>query len=175
MLIFVLFLVLIGLTSSMSFGVRPPSLDFVGEVNQEICKNITVYAEGLIFVLGEDNWAEKGFVKRDLLKHNLDSDSLDLELDYLERFSVNEVKTVSICIIGGKKGVYHGVLLYHVEDGTAGVGTWLNVELEGNGIGLVRLTGSVIGVGKRNSKLFLLMFFVLLEIILLGILLSFRK
>lgn len=160
-IILFLFIVLFPLVNAVTLSMSPQQIDFIGNVNERICEEVTLKTDGEAVLLGEDLWAEKGYFERNLKQHNLESDDLKLSLEYPENVKINNYETIEVCLTGKSKGDYHGVLLYRVEGKPVRVGIWMNVSLGGSGSGI---TASVVG-DERNFN-----FFFVLPIILLVVL-----
>lgn len=168
-IILLLFVFLFPLVNAATLSMSPQQIDFSGNVNEKICEKVTLKTEGEAVLLGEDLWAEEGYSERKLKQHTLNSEELKLELNYPENIKINNNEVIGVCLVGKKKGNYHGVLLYRVEGKPVRVGIWMNVSLEGSGS---KITGNVVGESNKMNFLFIIPIILL---IVLGILLWMLK
>jgi len=164
-----LFVLLFPLVSAATLSMSPQQINFIGNVNERICEEVTLKTEGEAVLLGEDLWAEEGFSERKLKQHILDSDELKLELEYPNNIKINNEEKIEVCLTGKKKGNYHGILLYRVEGKPVRVGIWMNVSLGGSDS---KITANVVGEEKNFSFLFVMPIILL---VVLGILLWMLK
>ncbi len=168
-IILFLFVFLFPLVNAATLSMSPQQINFIGNVNERICEEVTLKTEGEAVLLGEDKWAEKGYSERKLKQHILDSSELKLELEYPNNIKINNNKTIQVCIVGKNKGNYHGILLYRVEGKPVRVGIWMNVSLGGSDS---KITANVVGEEKNFSFLFVMPIILL---VVLGILLWMLK
>ena len=126
------FLVIISVSGvySASLGLSKAELSFVAEINQEVCKEISIFSGERITVTGEDRWNIRD--TKNLNDYTLDSNELDIIIDYPSGITFNKKETFDVCITGKENGRYYGVLIFKGEE-SVGVGTWLEVVI-GNGI-----------------------------------------
>ena len=171
---FILFIFLLENTFASEIGLSPTQLDFSGETNQKICREFSVSCDSYCKVILEDRWAEKEILNKKLSLHNLNSESLGLEIFYPIEVALNKEGKISVCVLGKESGNYHGVILARKENSNSGVGVWLNVSLE-QGTFVSKLTGAVVGEDKNYSGFVLVFSFCLLIFLLLLILLLGRK
>ena len=96
---------------------------------ERICKNINLQSipSGNVFL--KDSWSDKS--SRDLREYNKKSDDLGIAVSYPEKTFVSESSDVEVCFFGTESGKFYGVLLADVENGNAGVGIWIESELNG--------------------------------------------
>jgi len=168
-IILFLFVFLFPLVNAVTLSMSPQQINFIGNVNEKLCEEVTLKTEGEAVLLGEDKWAEKGYSERKLKQHILDSDELKLDLEYPNNIKINNNEKINVCIVGKNKGDYHGILLYRVEGKPVRVGIWMNVSLDGS---VSKITGNVIGE-KKDFNFFFIAPIILL--IVLGFLLWMLK
>jgi len=164
-----LFVLLFPLVSAATLSMSPQQINFIGNVNERICEEVTLKTEGEAVLLGEDLWAEEGFSERKLKQHTLGSEELKLNLEYFDNIKINNEEKIEVCLTGKKKGNYHGILLYRVEGKPVRVGIWMNVSLGGSDS---KITANVVGEEKNFSFLFVMPIILL---VVLGILLWMLK
>jgi hypothetical protein len=168
---FVFLIFFIYSVNAATLTISPPQLDFKGVVGEEICNNIKIKVNGTENLTGKIKWAEEGYFERVLNEHKLDSEELDLEIDFSEEIEINEIEEIKICLRGKKAGKFHGVLLYKIKDKPLQIGIWTNVTLEGNNF--IKMTGNFINNKDKFDSL--LIFPIILLVILLGLLFWYKK
>jgi hypothetical protein len=155
----------------------PAQIDFVGKPFEKVCEKIYIKTEGLENLTGSIRWAKKGYSERNLLKHNLNSEALDLEVEFPERIFLKGQKQIEICILG-EEGKYHGILLYKIEGKNLQMGIWLNVNFEKQKYSFIKnildsnkiLNPLFVGKVSINKKFSRGEFLILTAIILIAIL-----
>lgn len=147
-----------------SLEASPVSLEFKGEAGEEFCENISIVDFDSELVV-EDKWAGEGYTGRDLTEHELSGDDVKVDLDF--NFLGDGISEV--CLKGKRGGVYHGVLLIRERDENAGIGIWIELELEKrdvisfNGMSLVdSVKGEVNTLSFALTALFIFLFIILL-------------
>jgi len=163
---------LFPLVNAATLSMSPQQIDFVGNVNEEICEEVTLRTDGEAILIGENLWAEEGYSERKLKQHNLEGGELKLEINYPESIEINSEKVIEVCLVGKKKGDYHGVLLYRVEGKPVRVGIWMNASLESS---ISKLTGNIIGEGNEERSFGFLFIISIILLMVLGCLLWILK
>ncbi len=172
-LLLFLFVLLFPLASAVTLSMSPQQIDFIGNVNEEICNEVTLKTDGGGVLIGEDRWAEEGYSERKLKQHNLESSELKLYLDYPKSIEINNNEIIEVCLTGKKKGNYHGALLYRVEGKPVRVGIWMNVSLDSSAS---KITGKIISkIDEEENFSFLVILPVILTIILIILLTKLNK
>ncbi|MEK6890896.1 MAG: hypothetical protein AABX03_02055 [Nanoarchaeota archaeon] len=184
-------LALLILTSGVyanSLGLSRANLEFVGDIGEEVCKELIIFSGESVSVSGEDRWSLKN--SKELSDYTKYADELKIDINYPESVNFNKKETVNVCITGNENGKYHGVLIYKDPE-IAGVGTWLEVTV-GNGINpnsdegeketikssSVSLTGSSVDdTSSGVSGLYIVLFFsfILLIVVLIVLFVLYRK
>ena len=160
--IFLIFLIFsIGFVSSATLSISPPQIDFIGNTNQQICRNISIKTNGTNKLLGETRWAKEDYFERKLSKHNLSSEDLNLEVYFEKKLMVENKKETEICLKAKKEGNFHGLLLYRIEGKPVQIGIWINSSFEGNS--LMKITGNFVKTEEKSN------FFLTLPVILLAV------
>lgn len=131
-LIVFIFLMLIAITSIVSaieIGISPGELNFNGKPMEVVCNKVTVYSSQDITLTGSDKWANSSKITRDMKDYKFEAKDLGISIAYLKEVKKNNTE-IKICLGGIKPGVYQGALIYSTPT-TAGVGTWINVNIGG--------------------------------------------
>lgn len=182
LIVTILFLIiLINNVSAVKLGISNSSMEFVGEVNEKICRNIMVYSDYDSFITSTTKWAEIENSNRDIRNYNLESYDLGIKIDNLNKIKINKQKEIEICLTGTIPGRFNGALLFGTENSYAGIGTWINAtirreEIKQGGINL--LTGKAIddfGYEGNKIKIFLMYSLIVLLFIFSILLLISRR
>ena len=130
-ILFILFIVFFcSFTQAKTISISPANLEFIGKINEEICKEIVIKSDSANDMVLKDLWAEKGINENFLYLHNKNSEKLELYLTYPKEIKINLVETINVCIIGKDPGTDHGALLSRIKDKPVQIGICLNVTLE---------------------------------------------
>jgi hypothetical protein len=168
---FVYFVFILAQVSAVQLSMSPPQIDFVGSVGEEICNNVLIQVNGTENLIGKNLWAEEGVELRKITLHNLSAENLRIDFNYEKEVKIIGKKEVEICVTAKKKGNYHGLLLYKIENKPVQVGIWMNVSvLSGND--LVKITGNSIKDSKEGSSWYVLP---LVLVVILGLLFFMQK
>lgn len=150
---FFLFLSFLQLISSLELGLSPVYLNLETKTGEQVCKNITIYADKNINITIRDRWTgvEKS---RNLRDYNLSREDVNIKVIFPERVSVsaNKKKEVEICFNGEKAGIFYGAVLFESEKGYASVGSWINLIItENQKNNFNSFTGSIIkNISEKN-------------------------
>ncbi len=138
-------LFLIGLLSAAKIGISPSEIFFSGNINEKICRSITVYSDSSGSLLGNSRW---NFIDtRDIKDYNIEDEELGIKLDYPNLIKINKNKTVEICLTAIMPGKYYGALIYYTETKYAGVGIWISADIKGEykeDSRLMRISGNAV-------------------------------
>jgi hypothetical protein len=168
-----LFIFLLPIVNSATLSMSPQQIDFQGNTGEKICNQINLKTPDEATLIGETNWAEKGYLERKLKNHNLLEEDLDLIIEYPKIIKIINNKSIEVCITGKKPGNYHGIILYRIEDKPIRVGIWMNVSLEKKGI--LRTTGKIIDDKSNNNSNFFIGITFLLLLIFLALIWKLKK
>src|SRR3989344_2814425 len=149
LIIFLILILFLPIASSLELGISPIQLDFSGKTQEKICRNITLFSKNFSGELaGEDRWSKEN--EKILNKYTLSSEDLKINIEYEKTIRAEQKNLIGVCI-NANQGVYYGALLFHAENTSAGVGSWifLNIsekreEKEGGVKEIPKLTGKVI-------------------------------
>lgn len=148
---FFYFIFLISFVSATTLTMSPSQLDFTIDKNEVVCKTAKIKGSENLTVIGETRWAEKGYSERKLTSHNLSFEDLKLDINIPREINFSNSSNIDICI-KGKKGNYHGILLYKIKDKPIQVGIWLNVSIGGEFDSQNKITGNSIKIEKNNEN-----------------------
>ena len=81
--------------SATQISISPPSLDFAGKVNENICKNIILYANGVLEA--EIRFSDRK--SKNLNDYVFNSNYFGIIADYDNEIDVNGEKSVLICSV----------------------------------------------------------------------------
>ncbi|MEM0465248.1 MAG: hypothetical protein QXW97_00935 [Candidatus Pacearchaeota archaeon] len=116
---------------SLELSISPGNLNFSGNVSQRICKEIFIKTSYAGNILGETKWIKKFNKKRDIGEYNLKPEDLNLIIDYPSKIKSDGISLKKeICITANKSGEYYGAITYKTQEGYAGVGSWIYVNIE---------------------------------------------
>lgn len=113
-----------------TISISPANLEFIGKINEQICKEMVIKSDSANDIVLTDLWAEKEVTENFLYLHNKNSEELELYLTYPKEIKIDLIETINICITGKDSGIYHGALLSRIKDKPVQIGIWLNVTLE---------------------------------------------
>jgi len=143
-----LFLLIILLYSaySLEIGINPAYLNLEDKAEEEICQNVSIYADRDINVTIKDKWTEIER-SRKIKDYNLSSENFGLNVVSLEKVFIfaNETKEIEICFSGENAGNFYGAVLFESEKGYASIGSWVNLKVtEEEKKNIISLTGKAI-------------------------------
>lgn len=163
---------------AFEFGISPSELNFQGKQGEEICNNVKIFSSlDEINIALEDKWAVNVNASKNLNEYLMDSDDLDIVMDYEKDFILNKEREMSICLKSGDYGKFKGVLFFQALDSSLNIGIWLNADITKDNLAS-RITGySIRDLESYNSmKVFLpLTVFNLLLLLLLFFVYSKKK
>jgi hypothetical protein len=171
-LFFVYFVFILTNVSAVQLSISPPQIDFVGSTGEEICNTIFIQVNGTENLIGKNLWAEEGIDLRKISLHNLTSEDLRIDFNYEDKIEVDGERGAQICVTAKRKGTYHGLLLYKIENKPVQVGIWMNVSVS-KGNDLVKITGNA--VKDSGDKGVTWVVFPIGLVIILGILFILQK
>lgn len=152
-----LFLFFLQLVSPLEMGLSPAYLNLEEKIGEQICKNISVYADKPVDIIIRDRWTgvEKS---KNLREYNLSREDFNIKIVSSEKISISadEKKSTEICFSGENAGNFYGAILFESENGYASVGSWVNLNITKNQENNFNsFTGSVIkDISKKNYLIF---------------------
>jgi len=170
--IFFCFVFFIGFGSCASLTMGPQQIDFVGSGKDFVCQEAHLKLEGSEFVTGEILFSEDGFSERKLSRHNLSAEEVGLKVNFPEEVFVENKTSVNICV-KGKKGNYHGIVLYRMKNKPVRVGIWMNVSFDRDS-SLVKISGDAVSLDEGEFSVWTIPLVLLVILGLLVLRLKFR-
>lgn len=179
-IIFLFLLVLLtNFCSALEIGITPAEINIDIYEGETICKNITLFSSTPLMFSGQDFWNKEN--TRNLADY-ASTKPAEITLNYTKRVLVDKNKTTTICISAKEQGKYSSALVYTTEQGSAAVGTWLNITANSktnkttfNNI----LTGSAIKESSSylnpSSYLFVLLLLVLFFLLVILLVILYKK
>lgn len=134
LIITILFVLLITpFISGTKITLSPSKIEFVGFVNETLCKNLTVSVNEPVpveFVLN-DNWIDNINYEKQITKYKLNSQDLDIKIDYPNNliFLNSDKKIINVCLIATKPGNYNGAIILSSVYGNIAIGSWINLVI----------------------------------------------
>ncbi len=156
---FILTIFLFSFVSSLKLGISPAYMDLSGEINEKICKNVSINSDREINVTIEDKWFYGQTQSRNLKDYNLSAEGIGIKFFGDEKVSINQTDRLEICFLAEKTGDYYGIILFSSENNFATIGSWVKLEISGNKINSspLILTGSAIkGIFSKPDNLVLI-------------------
>lgn len=149
-------LFLINFVSAIELGISPGNLVFNGNINEKICKNLTISTDYNGILVGESKWIEKSEKKRDIKDYDINADDLNINIEFSESININKTKEIiNVCVTAEKPGRYNGAIIYKTADSYAGVGSWIEVDIAGienKNPGSNGISGASIGIISKIPK-----------------------
>jgi hypothetical protein len=127
--------------SALDFGISPGIIKLSEKPNEISCKNFTIIGEGEDIFNGDIKWSNAN--SKDISDYKISSKDLNLNTTI-----PSEIKTgqYQICISSEKAGNYYGALMYKLNNSSYGIGTWIELKVEGSNPiqNIISLTGNTI-------------------------------
>lgn len=125
-------IVLMGSSASGDeLGVYSREVVFTSSVDEWTCENVELFSSSPALFGVTNMWTQGS--KREISEYTTSADDLGLELIGREEIAVHGKEQLEYCIKGEEPGTYEGVLLFRPQEGMFGLGTWLKVEITGEG------------------------------------------
>ena len=161
-----LFIFLTTKIYAASLTVSPEQVNFELNQGETICKKINLDGNGIILI--KDKWAEKWEDQKELNLHKLNSNELNININYPKNISINGREKIEICINSEEFGKYHGILLFREENSKSGIGIWLNVTVKKDEF-FSKITGALINSEKEKlDKVNLMVIFTFILLLFLA-------
>jgi hypothetical protein len=152
-------------------GLSPSNVNLSSEINEEVCETVYIFSDNNK-IIANDYWSKKQ--TRKINEFNINKKDLGIISRYNKENTVNGRLVNEICFKSKKPGKYYGLIIYNIENKTAGVGLFVNYKVNGEiKNDLVKISGMVIS-DTAYSKIFLITPTIFL-IILLIFLILFKK
>lgn len=157
-----IFLILLSISfaSSLEVGITPPKIFETGYVNEPSCTFFKLYGENISFVDGGVMFSNKN--SKDIQDYTLSPGLVGLGVSFLKETSEGEKE---ICFLPKKKGEYYGAITYKINGTSYGIGTWINLKIDGPSQPLL-LTGKAIEeIREKNLDLWFIVGLLLLTLV----------
>jgi hypothetical protein len=183
-ILFFLVFLSISLVSGIELGLSPGDIKFNGNVGERICQNITIHTNYQGKLIGENKWVKDINLVRKIENYKYNSQELGIVVDYQSEIDIKkEFLKSEICLTANKSGNYNGAIIYKTENDYAGVGAWIEVNINKNEENISKsflLTGFFSGIYenkgiKNNLSLISFVIFVMLLIMLSVLLVIYKK
>lgn len=169
------FVFCLNFVSAVSLEMSPPVVEFFGEVGVPMCKNVSVFVSEWSVVSGQDRWLGDDSLKGDFLSYNLSSEDVGLNVDYPFEVSFIGGRDIVVCVNAESEGVYDGALLFNVKGGSAGVVSWMSVNVSSGESSLEKITGAFVSEDDVNYVGVMGFSFVLLLVVFLGLVIFLKR
>lgn len=151
--------------SALNFGISPGIIKFSEKQNEVSCQNFTIIGENANVFNGNIKWNDKD--SKDISDYTLSSEKLNINATI-----PSEIKSgkYQICISSEKAGNYYGALMYKLNNSSYGIGTWIELKVEGDNPiqNILSLTGDTIKeIPYQKAFLFTPILFLIILIFLL--------
>ena len=127
------------LVNAGQLSITPAELFINASINEKTCGKIKITSDHTGNLLGELKWSED--FKKELKDYKFSSDYFKLNETYPKKiyFSGKDRKEANICFTSKKAGSYNGLLIYHTENGYAGIGIWVHLTVVKKELGKVKI------------------------------------
>jgi len=164
--IFILFLLIsLSFCSALDFGISPGIIKISEKQNEISCKNFTILGGEEDIFKGDTKWSNVN--SKDISDYKLSSKELSINATIPSGIKSGQYQ---ICISSEKAGNYYGALTYKLNNSSYGIGTWIELKVEGNNSiqNILSLTGSTIKeIPYQKIFLFTPILFLIILILLL--------
>jgi hypothetical protein len=160
-----LLLILFPLCSAADFGISPGIIKFSEKQNEVQCQNFTIIGGNWDVFNGNVKWSSTN--SKDISDYKLSSNELKINATIPSGIQAGQHQ---VCISSEKAGNYYGALMYKLNNSSYGIGTWIELKVEGeNPIqNILSLTGNTIkGISLQKIFLFTPILFLIVLILLL--------
>jgi len=151
--IFILFLYIsISFCSAVDFGISPGTIKLSEKPNEITCGNFTLIGEGNDIFNGDIKWSKEN--SRNINDYIITSEKLKINSEIPSKIKAG---TYQICISAERGGNYYGALMYKLNNSSYGIGTWIELKVEGeNSIqNILSLTGNAIKKTDLKKNIFI--------------------
>ncbi len=158
------------LISSLELRLSPAYLNLETKAGEQACQDMTIYSDKSTDITIKDQWT--GIERsRNLEDYNLTSGDMDIIPVFPGKISVSadKEKNIEVCFLPEEAGKFYGAVLFE-SDGYASIGSWIELDATRGQEKFIPLTGEIIGIGKGSNLLFIGLFSIMLEGLILFIL-----
>ncbi|MEK6826908.1 MAG: hypothetical protein AABX99_00290 [Nanoarchaeota archaeon] len=139
--IFILIIFFIPFCSAVDIGISPGTIKISEKAKEVVCKNFTLIGEENNIFNGDIKWSNEN--TRNINSYTIPSEKLKINSEIPSGIKAG---TYSICISAERGGNYYGALRYKLNNSSYGIGTWIELKVEGrNPVGeILSLTGNAV-------------------------------
>jgi len=141
-LIFLLSLFIsLSFCSALDFGISPGIIKLSEKQNEIQCQNFTIIGGNEDIFNGDIKWSNEN--SKDISDYKLSPKELNINSTIPSGIKAGKYQ---ICISSEKAGNYYGALMYKINNSSYGIGTWIELKVEGNNPlqNILSLTGNTI-------------------------------
>jgi hypothetical protein len=164
-ILFLSLFISISFCSAVDFGISPGIIKFSEKQNEINCQNFTIIGGDKDIFNGDVKWSNEN--SKDISDYNLFSKELNINVTLPSGIKAGQYQ---VCISSEKSGNYYGALMYKLNNSSYGIGTWIELKVEGNNPiqNILSLTGSTIKeMSYQKAFLFTpILFFIILFFLL---------
>lgn len=127
--------------SAVDFGISPGTIKLSEKQNEIICGNFTLIGDSENIFEGNVKWSKEN--TRNINSYTIPSEKLKIDATIPSGIKPG---IYQICVSSQNGGNYYGALTYKLNNSSYGIGTWIELKVEGgNSVGeLLSLTGNAI-------------------------------
>ncbi len=162
-----LFLIIISISfcSAVDVGISPGAIKLSEKQNEMLCANFTIIGENENIFNGNIKWSNEN--SRKINDYIIPSEKLKINAAIPSGIKAGPHQ---ICISSSRGGDYYGALMYKLNNSSYGIGTWIELKVEGGDSiqNVLSLTGESVK-GTEIQKVFLfspILFLIILFILL---------
>jgi len=184
LILFLFIFLFISPIYGIELGISPGNINFKGNASEKICQNISIHTDYQGKLIGEIKWVKDINLIKKIENYKSNSFEKGIEAEYSSIINVRKENIISeVCLKANKSGNYYGAIIYKTEGGYAGVGSWIEVNINKNKENIPDtslITGYFGGMiekqGMNNSlSLITIVIFIMLLIMLSVLLVIHRK
>jgi hypothetical protein len=149
---FIVLIISLSFCSALDFGISPGIIKLSEKPNEIVCKNFTIIGGNEDIFNGNIKWSNTN--SKDISDYKISSKELNINSTIPSEIKAGKYQ---ICISSEKAGSYYGALMYKINNSSYGIGTWIELKVEGNNPiqNIISLTGSTIkGIDTKKAFLF---------------------
>jgi hypothetical protein len=138
---FIVLLISLSFCSALDFGISPTIIKISEKPNEMNCKNFTIIGGSEDIFNGDIKWSNAN--SKDISNYKISSKELNINTTIPSGIKSGQYQ---ICISSEKSGSYYGALMYKLNNSSYGIGTWIELKVEGSNPiqNIISLTGNTI-------------------------------
>lgn len=159
--------------TSVTLSASPKEINFTGNTNEKICKNINLKLDKPEKIITTIKW-KNNEEEKIISNYKINSHEYKISEEFNKNIILEKETNEKICLTFKEKGNYSGIIFYKIENKPAQIGIWINAKIEGNNP--LKITGNFAKIPeKMNYKNSLTTFSIILLIILLFLLIKLKR